>query len=548
MLSHRAMIVALGLSFSIVMSRPACAEIIYVDAAANSGGNGESWQKAFRTLQSALKKAESGDEVRVARGTYRPASKTGSRKASFKIPEGVVVQGGYAGVKSGNPNKLKISKYKTILSGDLKANDGASLNPPLSKLKDNVYHVVTFKNVSGAAQLRGVTVIGGNANGNDLESHTSHGGGVRIIGSAGDGPLIKSCVIRRNCATWSGAGIYGPLASPNIRSCTIRDNAVPSSGAGGGGIEVAGGTIHKCLFRKNDAGIASAVGGAIRAGTASITNCTFEQNGSSAVRCGDGTVIRSCAFEDNTGEDGGAITIAGQNVGVVDCGFFANVSSSFGGAVYALPGSSAQVINSEFFSNASLDGNAVANRGDLTLVNCVVVGNQSPLGFGGRGALFNQSGTLEVINCTIAHNVFEDGPGAGVHVQNGHVSVINSILWGNVGELPGEPSQVFVNGGTLAMDFSCVQGWTGALGGSGNSGGNPEFVDANGADNDLGTADDDVRLQGSSNCVNAGDASAMPADTFDIDDDGDTAEAIPLDAELSNRVADGAIDIGAFEH
>jgi predicted outer membrane repeat protein len=549
MVLHRAICIAL-VTACLGFATQVQGKIWYVDKAAQSGGTGASWNKAFRSLQSALKKAEAGDKIRVARGTYRPASKTGSRNATFKIREGVAVQGGYAGVKSGNPNKLKVSQYKTILSGDLKANDGSSANPPASKLKDNVYHVVTFKNVSSAAQLRGVTITGGNANGTDFEGHTSHGAGVRIIGSIGGGPLLKTCVIRRNRATWSGAGLYGPQASPIIRLCTIRDNMVPSSGAGGGGVEVAGGVIDQCLFRKNDAGIASAVGGAIRVGSsgATITNCTFEQNASSAVHCGAGTVIRGCDFTQNSSEDGGAITIAGANVGIIDCGFTQNVSSSFGGAVYALPNASAQVINSEFFENASLEGNAVANRGLLTLVNCVLVGNQSFEGFGGRGAVFNHSGELMIINCTIAHNKFQDGPGAGVHNEGGHTSIVNSVLWGNVGELPGEQSQVFASAGTIAIDFSCVQGWTGALGGMANFGANPQFVDANGPDNDLGTADDNVRLQSDSGCVNSGNTSALPADSFDIDDDGDTMEAIPLDAEFSNRVAGSAIDIGAFEH
>ena len=73
------------------------------------------------------------------------------------------------------------------------------------------------------------------------------------------------------------------------------------------------------------------------------------------------------------------------------------------------------------------------------------------------------------------------------------------------------------------------------------------FVDADGADNEIGTEDDDLRLSSDSPCINAGDNSVIPADTFDLDGDGDPNEPIPFDIEGKPRILNETVDVGAFE-
>ncbi|MCK5174625.1 MAG: hypothetical protein KAR47_14625, partial [Planctomycetes bacterium] len=98
-------------------------------------------------------------------------------------------------------------------------------------------------------------------------------------------------------------------------------------------------------------------------------------------------------------------------------------------------------------------------------------------------------------------------------------------------------------------------GWDGSLGidQGGNIDADPLFVDSDGPDNTPGTEDDDLRLMRFSPCIETGDYAAVPADTEDIDDDGNTGELVPWDLDRRPRIADGdckvpaLVDMGAYE-
>ena len=105
-----------------------------------------------------------------------------------------------------------------------------------------------------------------------------------------------------------------------------------------------------------------------------------------------------------------------------------------------------------------------------------------------------------------------------------------------------------------------------AGGGAGNIIADPRFVNPLGPDGVAGTEDDDLRLRSDSPCIDAGDTTALPADWFDLDGDGDMTEPLPLDMRGNARALDtpsapdvgiaspttpilGAIvDMGAHEH
>jgi hypothetical protein len=129
--------------------------------------------------------------------------------------------------------------------------------------------------------------------------------------------------------------------------------------------------------------------------------------------------------------------------------------------------------------------------------------------------------------------------------------LFNCILWGNSDNAgTDESAQIYsINWeGTLEIEHSCVQGWTGQFGGTGCFGDNPLFLDSDGPDDQIGTEDDDLYLHSGSPCVNAGNNFLLSIDAFDLDKDGDANEPIPYDLDSSPRILNGTVDVGAYEH
>src|SRR5262249_9727149 len=92
-----------------------------------------------------------------------------------------------------------------------------------------------------------------------------------------------------------------------------------------------------------------------------------------------------------------------------------------------------------------------------------------------------------------------------------------------------------------------VQGWTGALGGSGNLGGNPHFIDDIGADNLAGTLDDNLTPVQDSPAIDSGDnAWVLPGD-LSLDLAGNPRF---FDVPCAPNTGSGSsplIDMGAYE-
>ena len=479
---------------------------IYVDIRAGGANDGSNWNNAFTSLQDALDTAHKGNKILVAQGLYTPdigQNRTpGDYSVSFAIPNGVEVRGGYAGTGQANPDTRDVVTYQTILSGDLNADDTRvkdvyDLYGQVSRL-DNSLHVVTAHDVDSTTLLDGFTITAGN-------SHD--GAGIQLIRSD---IIIAQCTIEKNRSGrlsgdgsegWGqGAGVSSFYGEPALLACTFRLNF---SGAWGGALYSfrSNTALRDCFFQANSAGMQ---GGAI----------SFEE-------C-DGVVVES-TFQGNWSTDGGAVFVSEDGeCRLTNCRFMGNAGYGSGGAVFAA-GRSTEIVNSVFSGNlAFMEGGAAA----LT---------------GGPGVL---------TNCTFNFNVAEGDLGGGALAVFGTTAeLVNCILWDQASQ---DPPLIALQGmddkqAELIISYSTLKEVTDGIThkglylitmGDGNIDTDPRFLDPAGADEIVGTEDDELGLRAGSPCIDAGDNAAVPADTDDLDLDEDLTERIPLDLDGRTRFAD----------
>ena len=291
-------------------------DILFVDANASGENNGSSWTDAYLCLQDALSIARANPnvrEIRVAQGVYRPAEPNANRAKSFLLVNGVTIKGSYAGLAHPNPNARDISKYKTILSGDLNHND-IQITDPCDLLteptkQENSYHVVIAKEGDATTLLDGFIITGGNANGPTYDNDCG-GGMYKSSGIA----TLRDCFFTKNSAAGAGGAMWNE-GSAKLHNCTFIANLA----SGGGAIENRSGSspdttaLTNCLFANN---LATDCGGAILTTCATIdcTNCTFARNsagGKAFYRgggiCGDDDTymtLTNCIFWANTDIEG----------------------------------------------------------------------------------------------------------------------------------------------------------------------------------------------------------------------------------------------------
>ncbi len=227
--------------------------IIFVDDDAPLGGDGTSWDTAYRFPQDALAFASDPAngiaEIRVAQGVYLTdrdkANPDGSnvRESTFHLLNGLALRGGYAGIGAPDPNVRDVDLFLAILTGDI-GGAGSSV--------DNSYHVVTASGTDETAVLDGFTITGGNACcvGSQLDPRRL-GGGLYNLG--GDARLI-SCTFTGNSAC-EGGGLYNEAGALSVTDCTFSGNVATGAvciGAGGGMYTVdADPTLTNCTFTGN---------------------------------------------------------------------------------------------------------------------------------------------------------------------------------------------------------------------------------------------------------------------------------------------------------
>jgi len=300
-------------------------------------------------------------------------------------------------------------------------------------------------------------------------------------------------------------------------------------------------------------------------------NCNLDNYGGGMFTFGTDITIRNCLFTENAGTYGGALAVVQNSTAkIIDCDFISNDAigtqqSASGAAMYfsngPLPGSDPVVINCRVIGNRSVGSSAVVNIGGLpSYDNCLFLGNRA-YWLGAAMSNSSSSGSDATIRgCTFVDNETQYSIySGGIENYKSDPVITNTVLWNNRnGGGASEQAQISNVVSVPVINYSIVDGWTGAMGGVGNSGADPLFADELGADLIAGTIDDDLRLSDSSPAIDAGDSAALPADTYDLDGDLDTAESLPVDLDGESRLTDDAsgdtgvgpvayLDLGVYE-
>ncbi|QTE22997.1 FG-GAP-like repeat-containing protein [Polaribacter cellanae] len=292
------LILFIALSFSLGLTAQ---KTIYVNVN-TSGGNkdGTSWANAYTNLQNAITNAKSGDEIWVAKGTYKPTSGT-DQTISFVIPEGVKLLGGFNGTEK-FANKSDWRHNKTFLSGDLNGNNTADAGDS---------HTIV-RMIKNKATLSGFI----------------------ISYSFADGAESTPAFVGR-----TGGGVYN-AGNNHITNCIFQHNTAQgnaTNGVGGAIVNFSGNlSVTNALFYQNTA---SANGGAIsvEGGTITLTNATIADNTANkggGVHFFYGNLIAiNSIFTQNTGTNGNINNDGGPGTATVSHSLFYNTTTGNNGKI-----------------------------------------------------------------------------------------------------------------------------------------------------------------------------------------------------------------------
>ncbi len=192
-----------------------------------------------------------------------------------------------------------------------------------------------------------------------------------------------------------------------------------------------------------------------------------------------------------------------------------NTNNSYGAGIYIGDLANVKITNSVINGNnlsckQACNGLAFASGSDVTLVNSNVTFNTyTSISSVINGSIFMSENTIEFFNSIISHNNFDD-----IHLENGAVQVVNNsyIRYANpVGNNNIDATVIGFDAGFVGSNIS------------------------------------NFHLLSTSILVGAGDDSLLPLDDFDIDNDGDFGETIPLDLDSNLRISGASVDIGAYE-
>jgi predicted outer membrane repeat protein len=331
--------------------------------------------------------------------------------------------------------------YATIREGLMAAMSGDVVEVACGTYSENDVQLVSGVTLRSASGLPGCVTIDGQGQGrvllgSDLATTTVLAG-LTVTGGVAAGPWPQSV----------GGALFVEDGSPQVIDCVFSQNTGGHGGAVGF-LSQCSPQFRNCVFREN---VATGTGGAVNYWST------------------DDPSMIECSFVSNSATRGGAILAGGQSLRLHACTFEGNAAVSEGGAVSASYVAT-YISRSTFTANCVTADEGSGGGGAMYLHNdspaviedCLVQDNTAWDRGGGIAWFFCPAGTLR--NCRIVNNRALNGDGGGTRLHAAHVTIENSVFWGNTashygGALFAHGSFLDIHSSTHVANQASLGGW-----------------------------------------------------------------------------------------
>lgn len=346
----------------------------HVSPAGSDAGDGTA-ATPLKTISAALAKAQSGDEIRLAEGSYDEA---------LTIDKSVTIAGGY------DASFTRVNTVSVL--------DGSD--------KDNVISVPKYFNLT----LKDLEISGWTGKSADKDG---------AIHFAGNDIRLERIHFKNNTAFQTGGAVYAACNGFTAVGCTFENNEAKNAGAAIWLNAWADARFDNCFFTGNTAPTGAAVYATSDAADPTHIEYTCARN-----------LFNGCSFTDNRCTKNGTVALDGKLANIrsvfINCTF---ANNSLQGAT-GLPAMTRKYGGTAISASLTDKGSHNCHNSTLEMAHCTVVANTATFkgsnkaNFGGA-AINTSGGETSLVNNIFAVNVTEAANGNADVVADAAKSVRN---------------------------------------------------------------------------------------------------------------------------